>query len=50
MSMSHVGGEIVQLVQKFIVTHNVRDFRRVEELNVQAIAPADFLNRLRSPT
>lgn len=35
---------------EFIVTHNVRDFRRVEELNVRAIAPADFLNRLRSPT
>ena len=35
---------------EFIVTHNVRDFRRVEELNVRAITPADFLNRLRSPT
>ena len=35
---------------KFIVTHNVKDFRRVEELNLQAITPADFLKRLRSPT
>ena len=35
---------------EFIVTHNVKDFRRVEELKVQAITPADFLNRLRSPT
>jgi hypothetical protein len=35
---------------KFIVTHNVKDFRRVEELKVQAITPADFLNLLRSPT
>jgi hypothetical protein len=24
---------------RFIVTHNVKDFRRVEELNVQAITP-----------
>lgn len=35
---------------EFIVTHNVRDFRCIEELNVRAITPADFLNRLRSPT
>lgn len=35
---------------EFIVTHNVKDFRRVEELNVQAITPADFLKLLRSPT
>ena len=35
---------------EFIVTHNVKDFRRVEALNVRAITPADFLNRLRSPT
>lgn len=31
---------------EFIVTHNVKDFRRVEELNVRAITPADFLKRL----
>lgn len=35
---------------EFIVTHNVKDFRRVEELNLRAITPADFLNRLRSTT
>lgn len=34
----------------FIVTHNVKDFRRVEELNVQAITPADFLKLLRNPS
>ncbi|MEW6025636.1 MAG: putative toxin-antitoxin system toxin component, PIN family [Pseudomonadota bacterium] len=35
---------------EFIVTHNVKDFRRVEELNVQTITPADFLKLLRSPS
>lgn len=35
---------------EFIVTHNVKDFRRVEELNVRALTPADFLKHLRSPT
>ena len=35
---------------EFIVTHNVKVFRRVEELNVQAITPADFLKLLRSPS
>lgn len=35
---------------EFIVTHNVKDFRRVAELNVQAITPADFLKLLRSPS
>ena len=33
---------------QYIVTHNVKDFRRVPELKVQAITPADFLNHLRS--
>jgi putative PIN family toxin of toxin-antitoxin system len=33
---------------EFIVTHNVRDFRRVEQLNIRAITPADFLKLLRS--
>lgn len=33
---------------QFIVTHNVRDFRRAPELKVQAIKPAEFLNLLRS--
>ena len=31
----------------FIVTHNVRDFARVESLRVQAVTPAEFLSRLR---
>lgn len=35
---------------EYIVTHNIKDFRRVEELNVRAITPADLLNRLRSST
>jgi len=34
----------------FIVTHNVKDFRRAVSLNVRAIKPADFLIQLRSPT
>jgi len=33
---------------QFIVTHNIKDFRRAEELKVQAIKPADFLNLLRT--
>jgi hypothetical protein len=33
---------------QYIVTHNVKDFRRVSELKVQAIKPADFLNLLRN--
>ena len=33
---------------QYIVTHNVKDFRRVPELKVQAITPADFLTLLRS--
>ena len=32
---------------EYIVTHNVKDFRRVEELKVQAITPAALLNLLR---
>lgn len=31
----------------YIVTHNVKDFRRVEELKVHAITPGDFLKLLR---
>ena len=34
---------------EFIVTHNMRDFRRVEELSVRAITPADFLTLLSTP-
>lgn len=33
---------------QFIVTHNMKDFKRAPELKVQAIKPADFLNLLRS--
>jgi putative PIN family toxin of toxin-antitoxin system len=33
----------------FIVTHNVKDFRGVEALSVQALTPADFLNLLKGP-
>ena len=32
---------------EYIVTHNVKDFRRVKELKVQAITPAELLNLLR---
>jgi putative PIN family toxin of toxin-antitoxin system len=32
----------------FIVTHNVRDFRRCESLNVRAVTPRNFLIHLRS--
>lgn len=32
----------------YIVTHNVKDFRRAQELKVQAITPADFLTLLRN--
>lgn len=33
---------------EYIVTHNVKDFRRVSELNVQVITPAELLKLLRS--
>jgi len=33
----------------FIVTHNVKDFRGVEALGVQALTPADFLHLLKGP-
>lgn len=33
---------------QFIVTHNIKDFRRSLELKVQAITPAEFLTILRS--
>jgi putative PIN family toxin of toxin-antitoxin system len=33
---------------QFIVTHNIKDFKRVDELKVQAITPAEFLKLLRS--
>lgn len=33
---------------QFIVTHNIKDFKRTPELKVQAITPAEFLRILRS--
>ena len=33
---------------QYIITHNVKDFRRAQELNVSAITPAEFLTLLRS--
>ena len=33
---------------QFIVTHNMKDFRRTDELKVRAIRPAEFLKFLRS--
>lgn len=33
---------------EYIVTHNVKDFRRVEELKVKVITPGAFLKLLRS--
>jgi predicted nucleic acid-binding protein len=38
----------VASASQYIVTHNVRDFRRVAELQVQAIKPTDFLKLLRT--
>ena len=33
---------------QYIVTHNTRDFRRSNELKVQALTPAEFMKLLRS--
>jgi predicted nucleic acid-binding protein len=33
---------------EYIVTHNIRDFRRADELKVRAITPADFLTLQRN--
>jgi putative PIN family toxin of toxin-antitoxin system len=30
---------------RFIVTHNIRDFERINALGIQAITPGDFLER-----
>jgi len=35
---------------RYIVTHNVKDFKRCTELNVEAVTPAEFLTLLRRPT
>lgn len=33
---------------RYLITHNLRDFRKITELGVEPLAPADFLARLRS--
>ena len=33
---------------EYIVTHNIKDFKRAPELKVQAVTPAEFLKILRS--
>ena len=33
---------------QYIITHNVKDFKRATELNVRAMTPAEFLTLLRS--
>jgi hypothetical protein len=35
---------------EFIVTHNVKDFKRTDSLRVKVITPGDFLQILRSPS
>ena len=32
---------------RYVVTHNVKDFRGSEQLGVKAITPRDFLNLIR---
>jgi hypothetical protein len=34
---------------RFIVTHNVKDFRRTGELGVTAVTPGEFLKQLECP-
>lgn len=34
---------------RYIVTHNVKDFKRCTQLNVQALSPAEFWTLLRRP-
>lgn len=33
---------------RYLVTHNLRDFRKITELGVEPLTPAEFLARLRS--
>ncbi len=35
---------------RYVVTHNMHDFRRITELGIEPITPADFLQTLRSPS
>ena len=32
----------------YVITHNLRDFRKITELGVEPLTPAEFLDRLRS--
>lgn len=34
----------------YLVTHNLRDFRKITELGVQPVTPAEFLALLRNPS
>ena len=38
----------VASASEFIVTHNIKDFKRADSLKVKAITPGDFLQILRS--
>ena len=33
---------------RYLVTHNLRDFRRIVELGVEPVSPAEFLNLMRT--
>ena len=33
---------------RYLITHNLRDFRKITELGVEPLTPAEFLARLRS--
>jgi predicted nucleic acid-binding protein len=33
---------------EYIVTHNIKDFRRIEQLKLRAVTPAEFLTLLRN--
>jgi putative PIN family toxin of toxin-antitoxin system len=34
---------------RYLVTHNVQDFRRIDFFGIEALTPANFLQQLRSP-
>jgi predicted nucleic acid-binding protein len=33
---------------RHLITHNLRDFRKITELGIEPLTPAEFLARLRS--
>ncbi|MDP3924993.1 MAG: PIN domain-containing protein [Hydrogenophaga sp.] len=33
---------------RYVITHNLRDFRKITQLNIEPLTPAEFLARLRS--